>query len=270
MSLHLELKDDDPWFVEEKIFDVLKNYLQDPTVSPTIASQALDRLFPANRPDEDQPADEPREEPGSFLWHFWDVFHRVAQQIPYDRPEQERLVQLVKTLKGLSSQAKTVYLASWDQTFDLWEDLPMLGPTYRETYDRMTSFDTQTERESWQNLNAFAARLTRDDSADLSLFGKSSLEALADDDLKQESVDDVSKSNLECTAIVAAEWVLQCGQKLVDRDEDSVSPETWEKCKKRFKSIADEKSTGETACAHAERAQKAIAKLEGPRVQNSV
>ncbi|KAF7164770.1 hypothetical protein CNMCM5623_009152 [Aspergillus felis] len=196
-SLHLELKDDDPWFIEEKIFKILRDYLQDPAASPVHTAQALDRLFPAHRADEDQPAGEPREDPGSFLWHFWDVVHNVAQQIPYTAPEQDRLAELIKALKDLTSQTKTVYMASWDQNFDLWGDLPMLGPTLRETYDRMASLTDEEEREHWQSLNAYAARLTRDGSADLIVFAKYAIEGMSPEELEQELVDDTARSVLE-------------------------------------------------------------------------
>ncbi|GIC90148.1 uncharacterized protein Aud_006580 [Aspergillus udagawae] len=195
-SLHLELKDDDPWFIEERIFKILLDYLQNPTTSSATTAQALDRLFPANRPDEDQPAGEPREDPGSFLWHFWGVVHNVAQQIPYTAPEQDRLAELIKALKDLPSQTKTVYMASWDQTFDLWGDLPMLGPTFREIYDRMVSLTDEEERGHWQSLNAYAARLTRDGSADLILFAKYAIKGMLAEDLEQGLVDDSPRSIL--------------------------------------------------------------------------
>ncbi|KAH1408727.1 hypothetical protein KXV95_006209 [Aspergillus fumigatus] len=219
-SLHLELKDDDPWFIEVKIFKILRDYLQDPAASPAVAAQALDRLFPANRSDEDQPTDEPREDPGSFLWHFWGVVHNVAQQIPYTAPEQDRLAELIKALKGLSSQTKTVYLASWDHTFDLWGDLPLLGPTFREMYDCMVSLNDKEEREHWQSLNAYAARLTRDDSANLILFAKYSIEGMVEEVLELRLVDDGPRSILESRMVVAAEWVIQCGERLVAKEDE--------------------------------------------------
>ncbi|KAL5693563.1 hypothetical protein EMGR_004583 [Emarellia grisea] len=224
-SLHLELKDDDPWIIEVKIFKILRDYLQDPAASPAVAAQALDRLFPANRSDEDQPTDEPREDPGSFLWHFWGVVHNVAQQIPYTAPEQDRLAELIKALKGLSSQTKTVYLASWDHTFDLWGDLPLLGPTFREMYDCMVSLNDKEEREHWQSLNAYAARLTRDDSANLILFAKYSIEGMVEEVLELRLVDDGPRSILESRMVVAAEWVIQCGERLVAKEDEGLSIE---------------------------------------------
>ncbi|GIK00781.1 hypothetical protein Aspvir_004810 [Aspergillus viridinutans] len=258
-SLHLELRDDDPWFIEEKIFQVLLDYLQNPTASPAPTAQALDRLFPANRPDEDQLAGEPREDPGSFLWHFWGVVHNVAQQIPYTAPEQDRLAELIKALKDLSSQTKTVYMASWDQTFDLWGDLPMLGPTFREMYDRMVSLTDEEEREHWQSLNAYAARLTRDGSADLILFAKYAVEGMLAEDLEQGLVDNVLRCILECRIAVAAEWVIHCGQRLVAQEDGGIDTENWQRCKERFSDVSD---NGSMSPETQERAQKAKQVME--------
>ncbi|KAF4208169.1 hypothetical protein CNMCM8927_001188 [Aspergillus lentulus] len=259
-SLHLQLKDDDPWFIEEKIFKILQDYLQDPTASPAAAAQALDRLFPANRPDEDQPADEPREEPGSFLWHFWGVVHDVARQIPYTAPEQDRLAELIKALKGLSSQTKTVYLAAWDYTFDLWGDLPLLGPTFREMYDCMV-LDDKEEREHWQSLNAYAARLTKDGSADLILFAKFAIEGMLEEDLEHRLADNDPGSILECRIAAAAEWVIHCGQRLVAEEDEGIGMENWQRCMERFSSVPDNASMSPQTREGAQKAKQVMESL---------
>ncbi|RLL94446.1 hypothetical protein CFD26_100270 [Aspergillus turcosus] len=258
-SLHLELKDDDPWFIEEKIFKILLDYLQDPTAAPAATAQALDRLFPANRPDEDQPAGEPREDPGSFLWHFWGVVHDVAQQIPYTAPEQDRLVELIKALKGLSSETKSVYLASWHQIFELWGDLPMLGPTFRDMCECIVSLNDEEEREHWQNLNAYAARLTRDGSADLIFFAEYAIQGLLEEDLEHGLVEGAPGSILECRVAVAAEWVIHCGQRLVAQEEEGIEAENWQKCKETFSNVSAKPSMSPHT---RERVQKAMQVME--------
>ncbi|KAF7596409.1 hypothetical protein BBP40_001716 [Aspergillus hancockii] len=133
-ALHLKLTDDDPWIIEQKIFDLLNDYLQ--LSSPRSAlstANTLDTLFPTNRPDQDQPKDEPKEEPESFLWHMWPLIHRIAQRIPHSHPSQEKLAELVKTLKTLTSKTPTVHI--WGSYRKLWADLPLLGPTLREEID---------------------------------------------------------------------------------------------------------------------------------------
>lgn len=127
-TLQLSLNDEDPWIIEKKMFDLLSDYLQpSSTKSSEAIARALDDLFPTNRSEEDQPPDEPIEEPGSFLWHMWPLFHRVAQQIPHSNSAQDRLVELVRTLRDLPAKTPTVYLEGWsDNTYKLWEDLPLL------------------------------------------------------------------------------------------------------------------------------------------------
>ncbi|KAE8393177.1 hypothetical protein BDV23DRAFT_180781 [Aspergillus alliaceus] len=65
--LHLNLNDDDPWIIEQKIFDLLNDYLQPCNAKSALTTaQELDNLFPTNRSIEGQPKNEHREEPESF------------------------------------------------------------------------------------------------------------------------------------------------------------------------------------------------------------
>lgn len=135
MALPLYLDDDDPWIIDQKIFDTLNGYLQpESSVSAAEAAHSIDSLFPANRQD-----DEEKEEPGSFLWQLWERFEKTAQQIPHAHPAQDKLAALVKCLHKLSSRVPVVYLSSWNTEYKLWEDLPMLGPTFQEQWERTYS-----------------------------------------------------------------------------------------------------------------------------------
>ena len=139
--IQLRLDDDDPWIIEKRIFDILDEYLQSSgTPATTATAKALDNLFPANRSQEDQPDGEPKEDPGSFLWHMWGVFHRVARQLPHASPAQDHLAALVKELSHLTSQASVVSLTAWGEDMKLWQDLPLLGPTFRERCDGESPF----------------------------------------------------------------------------------------------------------------------------------
>lgn len=133
-TLQLYLDDDDPWVIEQKIFNVLNDYLQPNShIPPPTAAQAIDDLFPTNRKDDDG-----KEDSGSFLWHLWSRFHKTVQQISHADPGQEKLAALVKALSLFSSKASPVYLASWSAEYRLWGDLPMFGPTFREEMDGKT------------------------------------------------------------------------------------------------------------------------------------
>lgn len=134
-ALHLKFDDDDPWIIEQKMFDFLNDYLQPAsTVSANETAQALDNLFPTHRSDEDQPQGEPREPPESFLLHMWPLFLNIASQIPHDHPAQDRLAELVKTLRALVSKSPILHIDGSDT--QLWRDLPLLFPTMEEELER--------------------------------------------------------------------------------------------------------------------------------------
>lgn len=116
LSFHLESLDDpEPWFVEQKLFDILNEYLQpSSTTTPTVAAQGIDALTPMKRPDL---ADGKRKQsPESFLWEIWETFIAIAKQIPHDHPSQDRLVEVVKALSELPP--KTVEI--WTVCFSNW------------------------------------------------------------------------------------------------------------------------------------------------------
>jgi len=45
MALSLYLDDDDPWIIEQKIFDILNDYLQPKSNITAAAAQSIDNLF---------------------------------------------------------------------------------------------------------------------------------------------------------------------------------------------------------------------------------
>lgn len=100
LPLHLESLDDpEPWPVEQKLFDILNEYLQpSSTTTPAIAAHAIDALTPMKQPDT---GDSQRESPESFLWEIWGDFIDIAKQIPHDHLSQDRLVEAVKALSEL-------------------------------------------------------------------------------------------------------------------------------------------------------------------------
>lgn len=117
------------------MFNLLNDYLQSAsTISALDTAQALDSLFPTHRSDEDQPQGEPREPPESFLLHMWPLSLNIAAQIPHDHPAQDKLAELVKTLKSLVSKTPIVHIDGSDT--QLWEDLPSLFSTIEEELER--------------------------------------------------------------------------------------------------------------------------------------
>lgn len=181
--LRLKFDDDDPWIIEQRMFNLLDDYLQPAsTISVLDTAQALDSLFPTHRSDEDQPQGEPREPPESFLLHMWPLFLNIAVQIPHDHPAQDKLAELVKTLKSLVSKTPIAHIDGSDT--ELWKDLPLLFPTIEEELERrfhpfpagirdnvltkspeMSNCDEKS-KQSRRNASSFLARLTRDHTAD--------------------------------------------------------------------------------------------------------
>lgn len=52
-DLQLAFDDDDPWIIEEKMFNLFNNYLQPSSIIPAlVTAQALNTLFPTHRSNE--------------------------------------------------------------------------------------------------------------------------------------------------------------------------------------------------------------------------
>ncbi len=134
-TLGLKLEDDDPWDVDQAIFDILVDVLEpDSTLSLQEAALKLDALFPTKRSEQEKP----KETPESFLWEFWGRFVKTAQQIPHDSPAQDQLVDLVLALKSLDNPQT---LEIWGRKVQLWTDLPLLGPELTEAWNCESCLD---------------------------------------------------------------------------------------------------------------------------------
>lgn len=120
---------DEPWAINQKIFDILSTSLQsDSTLSMTEDAMAIDKLFPLNRPRE---GEKENEEPASFLFEMWGVVIGVAEQIPWNDPRQDKLVDIIRALKDLPGST-TIQMGGWGE-LEVWADLPLLGPVMTET-----------------------------------------------------------------------------------------------------------------------------------------
>jgi len=129
LNLVLQSSDNEqPWVINQRIFHILNTYLQpNATLSPTNAAQEIDKLFPLNRPREE---DRENEGPESFLFEMWGVVISVAEQIPWKHPGQTRLVEVIQALRDLPGPT-TVQMDSWGKLV-IWSDLPLLGPVMTE------------------------------------------------------------------------------------------------------------------------------------------
>lgn len=101
----------------------------DSTQTPAQAARALDSLCTREYGNEGD-----KSSVGGFIWWFWDLMHDLARQVPYDGPEQDRLVQVVK---GLHDLPPRVVKLGEDWGADgglvhLWTSLPQFGNTFYE------------------------------------------------------------------------------------------------------------------------------------------
>ncbi|KAM0421019.1 hypothetical protein ACHAPT_011263 [Fusarium lateritium] len=135
------------------VVDILNSVLAEKT-SPNQAAKALDSLC-----TEDS-------NPGFFLENFWELFHPLARQIPYDSQDQGRLVAVVQALDDLPPRIVT-FKARWGETDDvpcsLWGGLKR--SVAAQFYDTFGDSDLPASGEEYRkqrklNLNAFAARVT--------------------------------------------------------------------------------------------------------------
>lgn len=108
MALDIEFRyrNDDPWMPTYHAYEIIRPYLQpDSTASAADTAAQINALTPDKG---EIPNGGKSEESASFLLEFWEVFISVAQQIPYDHPSQDRLLELAKSLAGLTTPANDV------------------------------------------------------------------------------------------------------------------------------------------------------------------
>ncbi|CAD6444037.1 130b264a-afc1-4ca3-a792-fdc17b5eb047 [Sclerotinia trifoliorum] len=188
------LEDDNLWIIEQKTFDILKDYLQEESIiytSAETAAIALDDLNPMKR-------------------KTWSTFIEIAKQIPSDHSSQAKFVDLIKALVRLPS----IPVIVWKSERKLWEDLPLIVVAFREAWiEPSTAEDTITPFQQWWNLNSFAARLLHSKLVTWIHFPIWSLRAA----LEEESpVADIRDYHI----LAAAQWIEHSGSYLFERIGD--------------------------------------------------
>ena len=129
VHLRLETNDgDEPWIIEQKMFDILNEYLQ-PSSALSVSEAALkiNSLFTLHRPEQ-----EGKVEPAGFLWETWVLFLTVAEQLPMDSSAQGKLASLVGALRDVPSETVANI---WGSDCKIWKDLPLLGPCMVEEFN---------------------------------------------------------------------------------------------------------------------------------------
>lgn len=127
-ELHLRVLDEGAPAFADKVVEILNSALSSATsTSPDEAARALDDLCNQDYIEHGTA--------GSFLWWFWDLFHDLACQVPYDSSNQDKLATVVKALHDLPP--RTLKLGEgWGVddggSAQVWTGLPMFGNTFRE------------------------------------------------------------------------------------------------------------------------------------------
>jgi hypothetical protein len=102
MASHITIQQkaaDGTQLVTSKFAAILEPYLQ-PTASTTAAevAQAASKLAPTSENGLED-----------FLWTFWNDFIHTSEQIPYNHPAQDKLVQVVRELSLLPDNGLKVW-----------------------------------------------------------------------------------------------------------------------------------------------------------------
>ncbi|EAW12875.1 DUF3632 domain-containing protein [Aspergillus clavatus NRRL 1] len=202
-----------PDTTEQRVFDILNDHLRNSTPASETAT-----AINAWTPTEDAEAIE------SFLWSVWAVFIHIAKQIPHDDAAQDQLVEVITALTALPP--RTIQI--WDSETRLWTDLPILGPSLRESWNQPTApaytSSTPQATTEWINLQAFTARLMSRRDPSLSLFAVWSLRSALEEELKGAERDG--------EVAAATMWMLYGGQALFEQSNDAVKTEEMERMMK--------------------------------------
>ncbi|KAJ4314646.1 hypothetical protein N0V84_008772 [Fusarium piperis] len=152
-SVQLKVEVNNPPDFADDIVDILNSVLAAKT-TPIEAAKALGSLCTEEW------------DPATFLELFWEFFHPLARQIPYDSQDQDLLAAVVQALHDLPPRTVT-FKAKWGEPADhggpLWENLRRTVAA--RFYDTFSDSDLPASGEEYRkqrnlNLNAFAARVT--------------------------------------------------------------------------------------------------------------
>ena len=112
--------------IEPKICAILDAYLQPSSeVSAAIAAQEITQFYPTD-PALQQPGTHDNEA-HIFLLRLWELFIKIVEQIPWQHPSQDKLVELMKAIRDLPNPTTISFDAGQSHRVKLWTDLPMLS-----------------------------------------------------------------------------------------------------------------------------------------------
>jgi len=132
---------------EQKTFTILDVYLQPSSeVSATTAAQEINNLFPEN-PDSQQGT--LNQEAYTFLLRLWELFVVVVEQIPWQHPSQDKIIELTKAIRDLPNPITIMLEHALGDQVKLWADLPVLDEVLTdnvETHGNIISYTCINEQ----------------------------------------------------------------------------------------------------------------------------
>lgn len=159
--------DDDPWWVEWLMFNVINAFLQpDAKLSANEAARCLDSVLPENRPDSPEDPDDDKEDAQNFMFELCSLIWKIAKQIPHDHESQAKLVQLIQALRRLPVTVTTElntgeHRPIWrENNFDGWDQ--SIRHAFGDAPSKSGPQQGKTQKQEcieYININAFAARI---------------------------------------------------------------------------------------------------------------
>ena len=177
--------------------------------------------------------------------YLWDLYYGIlhaARRIPWEDAQQEKLLELMKTLKARPDPEpafKTMEVEpDWVLSEGrLWSRLIMLGPSSRESWNDTPGGGAgmeDPELKAWTNVNAFVARMTRDGVYNYWKFCTWAMRDAFDTEFKAKEKE---TRMLDAFVPTAAVWVLILGKQLFDRESEPVEESRWEKVGRKMKVV---------------------------------
>ncbi|PVH93867.1 hypothetical protein DM02DRAFT_694795 [Periconia macrospinosa] len=201
----------------EKVVAILDSTLPPGSTSePLDAAKSLNELFKSHSGS-----------PDAFLWRFWDLFHDLARQLPYDGPENERMAVIVKELHALDPVP--VVLEDWGgDTVQVWRDLPLFRATIDEQWCADQNAPDGVDLKQRQlNLQTYAARVFSYNLVPLEQYAIWALTEALEGTMTpirgapdEENPDPSAVEDLPFKTAVASAWMIHGGTVMYGRDEE--------------------------------------------------
>ncbi|KAH6873915.1 hypothetical protein B0T10DRAFT_522256 [Thelonectria olida] len=276
--VHLRLEDErSPSFAQE-VVDILNSTFElNSETSPSDAAIAIDSLL-----NQDYQEDEIA---GGFLWWFWDLVHDLARQVPFDGPEQNTLVAVIKALQDLPP--KTMKLGEdWGCDDPSNTRVDPIPPTKVERRERRINLQTYVAKVAGLcnrrfQLYAIWALVRALEGTMIPIRG-------APDKVNEDPAADI---NLPEWVKISSTWMAHAGHQLYGRDEEiygatagplwkldkkegiklrrkfkgtnGLCPRRWKLWKERFGVIRDTDGVDAEARRDAGDAYRAMERIEG-------